>query len=111
MKNDIRKVALITGASAGIGEKLAELHASKGGDLVLVARRENKLLSMKADLEKRFNIRVDIIAQDLSEKTSPVGIYDDYLYFCRIIAFNKYLFLAHGNSPNKAGISRKSNED
>ena len=36
------KTALITGASTGIGKELATIHASKGGNLVIVARNESK---------------------------------------------------------------------
>ncbi|MEL6702541.1 MAG: SDR family NAD(P)-dependent oxidoreductase, partial [Pseudomonadota bacterium] len=43
-----KRTALITGASAGIGKELAILHASRGGDLVLVARREAELNALKA---------------------------------------------------------------
>ena len=37
----MKKTALITGASSGIGKELARIHAAKGGNLVIVARRED----------------------------------------------------------------------
>jgi len=43
--------ALITGASAGIGVEFARYHASKGGDVILTARREAALNDLKAELE------------------------------------------------------------
>ncbi|HNZ72263.1 MAG TPA: SDR family NAD(P)-dependent oxidoreductase, partial [Prolixibacteraceae bacterium] len=39
----MKNTALITGASGGIGYELAKVHASKGGDLILVARNLEKL--------------------------------------------------------------------
>lgn len=60
------RTALITGASSGIGHDLAKIHAANGGDLILVARREDKLQALKFDLEKRFSVSVHIIIQDLS---------------------------------------------
>src|SRR6185295_10829745 len=48
---DQRKpVALITGASSGIGRELARIHARNGGDVVLVARSETKLKELAAEL-------------------------------------------------------------
>ena len=40
----MNKVALITGASSGIGKDLAQIHAEKGGDLIIIARREEKIV-------------------------------------------------------------------
>ncbi|MFM7329140.1 MAG: SDR family NAD(P)-dependent oxidoreductase, partial [Bacteroidota bacterium] len=80
--------ALITGASSGIGMELATIHASRGGDLVLVARSKERLEKMKADLEQQFKIRVHMIAADLSrpgaakeihDQTSALGITVDIL--------------------------------
>lgn len=71
------KTALITGSSAGIGLALAELHASKGDNLVLVARRKDKLEAVKSDFEEKFKIKVFIIVKDLSKSESPKEIYKE----------------------------------
>lgn len=75
----MKNTALITGASSGIGKELAIIHAKKGGNLVLVARREDKLKSLKQELESAYNIKVKLIAKDLSDLTTPQEIYDEIL--------------------------------
>ncbi|MBN2664397.1 MAG: SDR family oxidoreductase [Bacteroidales bacterium] len=72
----MNKTALITGASTGIGKELAIIHAQKGGDLVIVARRLDKLESLKQELEEKFSVKVMIIAKDLSNPDSPKEIYE-----------------------------------
>jgi len=59
-------VALITGASAGIGMELARIHAARGGDLILTARRLERLEALKAELEGKHGIRVITIQKDLA---------------------------------------------
>jgi len=46
----MNKIALITGASSGIGMELAKIHAERGGDLIIVARRTQKLIDLKNEL-------------------------------------------------------------
>ena len=58
--------ALITGASSGIGVEFARLHARRGGDLVLVARREEALNALKQELEKAHGISATVIVADLA---------------------------------------------
>lgn len=70
------KVALITGASSGIGRELARLHAKRGGDLVIVARSEGKLAELAAELEREHGHRVTVIAKDLAQPSAPVQIYE-----------------------------------
>jgi short-subunit dehydrogenase len=64
-------VAVVTGASTGIGKDLAEACARDGNDLVLVARRADVLKQVAVDLEKRYPIRVDVITEDLTDSTAP----------------------------------------
>jgi short-subunit dehydrogenase len=73
----MKNTALITGASNGIGLELAKVHASKGGDLVLVARNKSKLDELKTELEKQFNISIYTVGKDLSLPNAAQEIYDE----------------------------------
>ncbi|WP_439108170.1 SDR family NAD(P)-dependent oxidoreductase [Congregibacter sp.] len=59
--------ALVTGASAGIGEELAKVHAENGGDLILVARRKERLEEIAEELRAEHGVQVQVIAADLAK--------------------------------------------
>lgn len=63
-----RPIAIITGASEGIGRDLADLYAADGHDLVLVARREEVLRSVAAELTNRHGVTCTVVAADLSTR-------------------------------------------
>ena len=94
----MKKIALITGASSGIGKELARIHASKNGDLILVARRSEELELLKKELEEKHAIKVWIFVKDLTSKDAAKEVYEftksnqlevDYL-------FNNAGFGGHG---------------
>ncbi|HEX2921764.1 MAG TPA: SDR family oxidoreductase [Bacteroidales bacterium] len=70
-----RKVALITGASSGIGRELALIHADKGDDLVLVARSIQKMQELKDEIKSKKDIDIIIIGKDLSEKGAASDVF------------------------------------
>lgn len=65
------QTAIVTGASSGIGKVYAERLASRGYNLVVVARREDRLRQLAADLGERFGVQADVIVADLSQ---PEGV-------------------------------------
>lgn len=71
-----RQTALITGASGGIGLEFARVFACEGYHLVLVARSEEKLQALAAELSERHGITARPIALDLSLPESPQMLFD-----------------------------------
>jgi short-subunit dehydrogenase len=63
--------ALITGASSGIGLELAKLFAQDGHDLVLVARRGDRLRELAAELASHHRVRSTVITADLADPDTP----------------------------------------
>src|SRR5665647_2925453 len=64
-------VALITGASGGLGAEFAKLFAADGHDLVLVARRRERLAALAADLGARHGVSAHVVVADLAD---PEGV-------------------------------------
>jgi len=64
----MNKIALITGAGSGIGKSCAEALASEQFNLILVARRKHTLLTLKDELESKYNIQCMIIDMDIRNK-------------------------------------------
>jgi short-subunit dehydrogenase len=73
--NGQKKVALITGASSGIGLEFAHIFAREGYDLVLVARSEQRLNEIAADLKAKYGTNASVIPKDLNIPSAPDEIY------------------------------------
>ena len=70
---------LITGASSGIGKDLATEFAKLKYDLILVARTENKLIDLKEEITKKYNVNVEYYIADLSNENECIKLYERYL--------------------------------
>jgi short-subunit dehydrogenase len=72
-----RMTALITGASAGIGAAIARVFAAHGFDLVLTARREDRLEALAQELVATHGCTVHVIVADLSDPAAPARVFDE----------------------------------
>ena len=67
--------ALVTGASSGIGEEFARVLAEQGANLVLVARREDRLKQLADALRTAHGVEVDVEALDLGTPDAPAELH------------------------------------
>lgn len=68
--------ALITGASSGIGLELAKIFARDNNNLILVARSEDSLNSLKQELSETHGIQATVFSHDLTEPDAPQKLFD-----------------------------------
>ncbi|MCA0969198.1 SDR family NAD(P)-dependent oxidoreductase [Halobacillus litoralis] len=106
---------VITGASAGIGYQTAHAFAERGKNLLLTARRENVLLSLKKELEETHSIEVHVFPADLSETEQVYDFYqklEDFELetFINNAGFGHYNPITNQELPRVEKMLRVNNE-
>ena len=71
------KIALITGASKGIGAAIAKTFAAEGVNLYLTARNNKQLETLKIELQKKYSVEVKTIPLDLTEADSQKILFEN----------------------------------
>ncbi|WP_329162034.1 SDR family oxidoreductase [Streptomyces sp. NBC_01717] len=69
------RTALVTGASSGIGAAFTRELAARGCQVVLVARREQRLTELAAEIENRYARPAHVVVADLSLPTAPAAVH------------------------------------
>lgn len=69
-------IALITGASSGIGEEFARQLARRGFNLILTARRKERLAQLKQDILKTCSVKIKLLSYDLSDEKQCEALYE-----------------------------------
>lgn len=95
MSISTRKIAVVTGASSGIGAVYADRLAKRGYDLVLVARRAERLQSLATSISTAHGVRVEPLIADLGSEAGQASV-------AQLLATNAAVSVL----VNNAGIAR-----
>ncbi|SJM34397.1 SDR family NAD(P)-dependent oxidoreductase [Mesorhizobium delmotii] len=94
MSNSASKpIAVVTGASAGIGAVYADRLAARGYDLVLVARRAERLKTLSAKLSRAYGAKIEVIGADLTKEEGLARVE-------KVLATNTAITLLVNNAGN-----------
>lgn len=69
-----RRLVVITGASAGIGEAFARAYGARGWDMVLTARREDRLIALRDQIMTRYGVTAHALCADLADPAVPAAL-------------------------------------
>ena len=72
----MKKTALVTGASGGLGLSFVNIFANDGYDVVLVARNGERLEEIKKEIEAKYNVKATVVAVDLCSEDGAQKVYD-----------------------------------
>ena len=67
----VRRLAVITGASSGLGTEFARLAAADGFETLLIARRMDRLQALSSELKKKYDVEAHVLGLDLTEPGAP----------------------------------------
>ena len=81
----VRRLALVTGASAGIGAAFARIYASHGYDVALTARRADRLEALAGEIRLRFGVEALTLSADLGEPGATDAILNDIAGHGRVV--------------------------
>ena len=73
----MKELILITGASSGIGMEISKILAARGHDLIITARRQERLDRLQAELQAKYNVKVHTCSADLSSAENATKFYKD----------------------------------
>ena len=75
----MKSFALVTGASSGIGLQICHSLASRGYNVILTSRSEDKLKSISEQIRSKYKVESNFFPTDLADKNGPQNIFN----FCR----------------------------
>ena len=102
---DIGLLAVVTGASSGMGEEFARQLAARGYDLLLIARREDRLKALAGELAVAHHVAVETMAADLATDEGRASLVE------RILATPNFGLLVNNAGFGAAGMFQKVDLD